>query len=231
MEVQRNIWSARDVGMMTLYIVGLSGAVLLGLWLAKPDTLTAVFAFELSFFAIVVGVFWSFAKKNNLSLHDTGFRPIGRKWILLSIVAGFGVLFAGGALVKTIGPLLGISDGTSSSIKQLLDTGMISDSMWVNLIHFKLIVAFLIPIAEELFFRGVLFKYFRQTRSFAFAGGASAVIFAALHIAPPLIIFAFLLGLTSAFMYEKSGSLFSSIIVHVVNNNFVATLILISLTA
>jgi len=214
--------------MMTLYIIGLASAVLALLWLAKPEAIVAMFIFELSFIAIVVGVFWKFAKKNNLSFRDAGFQPISFKWIMLSILAGFSVLFLGGAVVKIISPLLGIS-GNTSSIKEMLDTGFISDSMWVNLIHFKLMVAFLIPISEELFFRGVLFKYFRQTRPFVFSAGVSAIIFAVLHITPPLIIFAFLLGLTSAYVYEKSGSLFSPIIVHAVNNNFIASILLMAL--
>ena len=72
-----------------------------------------------------------------------------------------------------------------------------------------LLIAVAAPIAEEIFFRGMLFGGLRRRLSTFAAAAISALVFGGLHAAtgvtavPPLIVFGFVLAL----LYERTGSL------------------------
>jgi len=76
------------------------------------------------------------------------------------------------------------------------------------------------PIAEEIFFRGMLFGGLRKRLSTFPAAAISALVFGALHATtgitavPPLIVFGFMLAL----LYERTGSLVPGMIAHAFNN-------------
>jgi uncharacterized protein len=78
------------------------------------------------------------------------------------------------------------------------------------------------PVAEEIFFRGFLFGGLRTRLTFVWAALVSAVIFGAFHytgagsltVLPQLMA----LGLTQAWLYERSGSIYPTIAVHMFNN-------------
>ena len=78
------------------------------------------------------------------------------------------------------------------------------------------------PVAEEIFFRGFLFGGLRRGLPFVAAALVSAVIFGAFHYTGPhsltvLPQLAFL-GLVLAWIYERSGSIYPTIALHVLNN-------------
>lgn len=76
----------------------------------------------------------------------------------------------------------------------------------------------LIPIAEEMMFRGVLFKRFRERQSFWYSAVCSSIFFAFMHTNTTQMIYAFLLGLMLSYLYEKFGSVKASMLLHVVMN-------------
>ena len=84
-----------------------------------------------------------------------------------------------------------------------------------------LLIGGLAPVAEELFFRGMLFGGLRARVPFLPAALISGVVFGSLHLTtgasavPPLILFGFLL----AWVYERSGSIWPAVILHAINNN------------
>jgi membrane protease YdiL (CAAX protease family) len=83
-----------------------------------------------------------------------------------------------------------------------------------------LLIAVAAPIAEEVFFRGMLFGGLRRRLSTLPAAAISALVFGGLHAAtgitavPPLIAFGFVLAL----LYERTGSLAPCIAAHALNN-------------
>lgn len=82
------------------------------------------------------------------------------------------------------------------------------------------------PIAEELFFRGVIFGYFRPW-GFPVALAASSLLFAMAHLVTiPIPVVQLLGGLILAALYEREKNLMVPIVVHVVGN---MVIILISL--
>jgi membrane protease YdiL (CAAX protease family) len=74
------------------------------------------------------------------------------------------------------------------------------------------------PIAEEIVFRGYLYKAFRDRFKPSYAIVLSAALFSAIHLellaAAPL----FVIGVVLAYVYEKTGNLMAPITLHVLNN-------------
>jgi membrane protease YdiL (CAAX protease family) len=83
-----------------------------------------------------------------------------------------------------------------------------------------LLIAFLAPVSEEMFFRGMLYGGLRVRTGPIAAALVSGVVFGILHATtglsavPPLAI----LGVVLALLYEKTGSLWPPIMLHFVNN-------------
>ena len=65
------------------------------------------------------------------------------------------------------------------------------------------------PVAEELYFRGVLYGWMRRKWSPMVGILASSAIFADVHLQPQVMPEIFLVGVILAWLYERSGSLIS----------------------
>lgn len=76
----------------------------------------------------------------------------------------------------------------------------------------------LVPICEELVFRGLVFQRLRMRSGFLSAALYSAVIFSLLHGNMVQMIYALFLGVVYAYMYEKYGSVKAPIFAHMVAN-------------
>ncbi len=74
------------------------------------------------------------------------------------------------------------------------------------------------PISEEIFFRGFLYGGLRGRIGVLGAMVVSTLFFTGLHLSAELFIPIFVLGLSLAWLYEYTGSLYPGIILHAVNN-------------
>jgi membrane protease YdiL (CAAX protease family) len=101
------------------------------------------------------------------------------------------------------------------------DTGPVERALVV------LLVAVTAPFAEELFFRGYLFGLYRTRQPLWVAYVASGLLFTAAHLRPDRMNLSQMAGLAAgifvlstllAFAYQRSGSLYPSMIAHAVNN-------------
>ena len=81
-----------------------------------------------------------------------------------------------------------------------------------------IVFGFVIPIAEEFMFRGVLYQRYRETRGFYYAAIWSALFFSVTHTNTVQMIYTFLLGILLCYVYEKFGSMKAPITLHVVLN-------------
>lgn len=88
-------------------------------------------------------------------------------------------------------------------------------------------VVILAPIAEEVFFRGVVFNALRREggRRWAFVG--SAVLFGAIHLSLVLFLPLLLLGLALAWIYERTNNLLAPIAMHATVNGISVILALL----
>lgn len=78
----------------------------------------------------------------------------------------------------------------------------------------------LMPIVEELLFRGVLFRLLRKWIAFPWAMLISSVVFGAYHGNIVQFIYATICGMLLAYLYEKYDSIFATILSHVSMNVF-----------
>jgi membrane protease YdiL (CAAX protease family) len=81
-----------------------------------------------------------------------------------------------------------------------------------------LLMALLVPIFEELTFRGLLLGGLARHISFGWANTLQAALFAVIHDDPPRIPFYFALGLLCGWLVKKTRSLGPAIALHVLNN-------------
>jgi uncharacterized protein len=88
-------------------------------------------------------------------------------------------------------------------------------------------VVILAPIAEEIFFRGIVFNALLREggRRWAFLG--SAALFAVIHISLVAVLPIFLLGLALAWIYQRTGNLLAPIAMHATVNGISVALALL----
>jgi membrane protease YdiL (CAAX protease family) len=145
-----------------------------------------------------------------------GLKRITVKQVLavLGITAGFIIISDG----------LGMLVDRSASNEFMVNT--YNTSVWPALLWVSLII--FAPIFEEAFFRGFLFEGFRQSRLGPVGAiGLTALAWAALHIQYNIydIAVIFIMGVLFGVVRIKTGSLWSTIIMHAFTN-MVATILI-----
>ncbi|MGC4020421.1 MAG: type II CAAX endopeptidase family protein [Muricomes sp.] len=81
-----------------------------------------------------------------------------------------------------------------------------------------IVIGIIIPITEELMFRGVLFKRYREQGSFFRAALYSSLLFSFLHNNVVQFLYTFFLGVFLAYVYEKYGSFKAPVLLHITAN-------------
>ena len=83
-----------------------------------------------------------------------------------------------------------------------------------------LLVVIIVPIYEEIVFRGIILSSTEKYIGFNSANAIQAMFFALVHDSLFLFPFYFLFGLICGMMAKKSGGLLGNIILHSINNSF-----------
>jgi membrane protease YdiL (CAAX protease family) len=79
-------------------------------------------------------------------------------------------------------------------------------------------VGLMVPFAEELFFRGMIYRYLRDKWGVWWAVPVSALIFGLFHVEPSIAVGASVAGVILALSYEYTQSLWVSVLIHAFNN-------------
>lgn len=131
--------------------------------------------------------------------------PVSASFLVWSLVIGCSVIFLIDALMSQLTFLPDWMEHTFD----LLQSG------WLGIIC----IAILGPILEELLFRGAITKVLLQKYNPTKAIILSALIFGIVHLNPVQVVGATLSGLLFAWIYYKTGSLISCILIHILNNS------------
>jgi len=144
-----------------------------------------------------------------LRLADLGLRPTYNTWYRLAVAVGLFCVPALSALNLGVQSLL---DGPveNPQLRALAPEGF----SWTSLVAMLLLVGVLVPFAEEIVFRGLVFGWLRKHLRFLFAAPLSAVFFASVHWVWILVPVLACMGLVLPAITERSGSLWPAIIVH-----------------
>jgi membrane protease YdiL (CAAX protease family) len=82
----------------------------------------------------------------------------------------------------------------------------------------------LVPIFEEVFFRGLLLSWLNRHLRFVPALLVQAALFAAMHVYPVVFPYAFLAGIATGYVRRATGSTFNTVLMHMMNNVVLLTL-------
>jgi membrane protease YdiL (CAAX protease family) len=93
-----------------------------------------------------------------------------------------------------------------------------SGATWASTIGGMLSIGILVPFAEELLFRGVIYRFIRERWGIWIGVIISAAVFGIAHWDPIVSLNAGLGGIVYALVYERTKSLWPSIIMHSVGN-------------
>ena len=189
-------------------------------WLSD-NTLGQFFSLSLSSFIVIGLVLW-FLWWKNCKPSVIGLIKPKVSHLLYGLVSApvyYVVLLIVFALAGAIFPSLNFDQ------KQEIGFDNVSGSLELALIFIGL--AIIVPIAEEILFRGLLYTSFKKALPIFWAALATSLIFAAGHLpeggsAGPLYVAGidtFLLSFFLIYLREKTGSLWSSIALHATKNS------------
>lgn len=107
------------------------------------------------------------------------------------------------------------------SYTELLENAGLNDTLTAGLFLYSVIFA---PFSEELIFRGVTLRQARRALPFWAANLLQAFLFGAYHMNMMQGIYAFCLGLILGYICERGGSIYHSLLLHLLFNLWAAAL-------
>lgn len=154
-----------------------------------------------------------------ISLPMLGLRRTTAVWI------GYAVIFTGVMLgiqmllQLTLFELLRDSLGSDEeAVEQTFSGGLLGLGVLV------IAIGLIVPFAEEVFFRGLVYTWLRARVGVFAAIFFSGTFFGLLHINPLSIVYISVYGIAWAWFYEKSHSIWPGIVSHALNNSFAVLL-------
>ena len=206
-------------GIATLPIIAIFGDTMVG-GAAGPTEILATIAADVVILAILV--FWLSRRHAEWrGAIDFSTRERAPRDVLFGLIAGAILVPAIGLVAGGLSQILREASGRSVSTPAQIAPGLSAGGA-VLLVLLACVVA---PITEEFFFRGVLFRSVRDRHGFWPAALASAIPFGLSHYVPSPWIDALLLQLTMvgtgiglAWVYERRGTIVSSMAAHMAFN-------------
>jgi membrane protease YdiL (CAAX protease family) len=87
-----------------------------------------------------------------------------------------------------------------------------------GIVLFVILVVFMAPLFEEIFFRGFLFRGFSSSWGWVAGACVSAAVFGIAHLQLDVFVPLFALGFALAWVYKRTGSLWTAIAFHALFN-------------
>ena len=163
--------------------------------------------------AIIAGVYLFGIRRRKYHWIAAGLRPISQRWVAISIAIGL--------LAIPVSSLVAVA------VQYLLDLPLDNhqlpfllpeDISTAGMIMMVILVGLIVPFAEELFFRGILYQWMRDRFGIWIGIIGSSLLFGIVHGEIAVGAAAFVLGLILALVYERSQSLWPGVIIHALNN-------------
>lgn len=186
------------------------------------DTITGQFVFTLLFESLVVLAVVLFVKLRSRPLVESGITQFRWRylWIAIAGYIGYFLFYAiAFAVLSGVFPQLNSDQQQDIGFRDPIGTSQLA------LTYISL--AILPPIAEEVLFRGFMFKGLRRSLRFAPAAIITSLLFAAGHLqfgsGEPLLWVAgldtFILSMLLCWLRERTGSIWAGVIIHALKNS------------
>ena len=158
-------------------------------------------------------------RRGKISWFDIGFFPPKMKsqWFLIAIGVSLFLI----PIRAIVGAVIELAiNGSLESLemrRELLFAG--AEPTILNFLISLLIIALVVPVSEELFFRGLLYRWFRLRFSFWPAVLLSSMLFGLAHYdSLAVVISSFVLGIANAIAMERTKSIWVPIVMHAITN-------------
>ncbi len=167
------------------------------------------------------------AARGRFSLAEIGFWPPRLPW---GWIAG-GVAAAILLIPLRVGLALAVQLAAGGSLDELQNSmrmGIFSPggSLLLNFLVTFILGGLIVPISEELFFRGAVYSWFRDRFGMWPSIIGSGLLFALGHAdLLPVVVTSLVLGLVNAWLMERTKSIWVPIVVHMVNNSLAILLL------
>ena len=169
--------------------------------------------------AIVLGILW--VRGLPLRALRLGI-PTSWSWMPVALFGAYGAVIAYAGAVALAERVTGADLSGFRAGNQIPDDLPRTAAIWITLGVAVVIVA---PLAEELFFRGLLYRGLSDRFGPGVGMVVSGVAFALVHFNVSVVVPFALIGIVFAWVYRASGSLWTTIVAHAIFNgvSFAAT--------
>lgn len=163
--------------------------------------------------AIFGGLFFVLILARRFTWADLGLRPVALHWIGPAVLSALGCLAFAGAVSQVL-ERFGAPPMMQDYVALLAPGGL----SWQRAVALVVVVGVLVPLAEEVLFRGVLYAWLRQRWGVATSALVSAGLFALAHGNARMAVQIFVTGIVLAVLYERSRSVLTSALTHMTVN-------------
>ncbi|MGD6855971.1 CPBP family intramembrane glutamic endopeptidase [Bacillus infantis] len=167
---------------------------------------------------LMAGIYFIALRPKRLSWREAGVKAFSPKdWKLIGLYSV--ALLIGAVLIVVLTSFIGNSWENSKT-----------EAMQQNVTFFTVLIAFISaavisPIYEEIFYRGFLYRWLRTRMGLTGALLLSSLIFTIIHIPTYNVMpVNFFSGILFALAYERTGSIWPSILIHGLTNGFMVLL-------
>jgi membrane protease YdiL (CAAX protease family) len=216
--------------LVIIVIVSLGAITVLGLIASRfthdagedplPRTMIILMFLGLQNLCFLGTVYLVAVRWRGLAWSDLGLRSTERFWFVRAIYLGFVAYLLIALTYALVGQLLGELP-VNPQIGLLAPAGI---TFWGG-VAMAMMVCLVAPFVEEVLFRGILYTWLRRRWGVAVSSVVSGICFSLLHGIVWLIPAIALLGVLLAVIYEKSGSIWPSIVTHATFNTVTVILL------
>jgi len=164
--------------------------------------------------ALIGAIHVAILTRRHIGWRTFGLKPIDRRWTFGSAAVGLGCVLLLAVAVAGVQYVLG-RPVVSPQAGVIAPEGF----SWWGLVLMVPLGGFAVPMAEEMVFRGLLYRWLRVRWGVAPSAAVSAVLFGVVHGQLEVGVGAFVVGIVLALAYERSQSLWPPIIIHAVQNS------------
>ena len=190
-------------------IAGISGSLVLGIVAAFTGIIFPGIVTYLGFLIPALAIVIAFNRKEGSFLQAFGFKPISWKIVLLTVL-----------LTVVSYPIVLFMDLLSQLFVPNIIASTAESLVGSSSVIFILQAALIAPICEEILMRGFFQNRLAKVCPFIVASIVSGFLFGAFHMNLNQFCYAWVLGIIFAYANRASGSIFTSIIMHVLINAY-----------
>ena len=198
--------------------------------LPKVPLFVSGLTYSLNVLCLVGTVYLWGIRRHKFSWNDIGLVPV--RWHWSYVLIAIGVLLALLPLRMILGVAIEfIIHGNLDSLQMRQSVLTMAGSLtWLNFVVTLLGAGLLAPISEELYFRGLIHRWFQPRFGFWVRVVLSSTIFGLAHYdSAAVIISGFIMGVALAVAYERSRSIWLPITIHVLNNSLAVIFIYLAM--